>query len=218
MKEFLHVLKTVALFGGINGDELEAILGCIEAEKRTVKKGQIVLLAGDSPRHIGIVLTGQMQIVREDYDGNRNLLAVLTAGDIFAEALCCAGIPESPVTVLSDLDSTVLLMRFERILESCPNSCSFHRKLIENMLRIIAGKNLMLQSHMEILSLKSIRARVLRYLETLASKQGRRIIIPLDREELANYLCVDRSALSHELSKMKNDGLIEYDRNTFLLK
>jgi len=217
MKEYLSILKTVSLFRGIETAELESILGCMSAEIKAVSKGSIILLAGDTPRQVGILLSGQLHIVREDYDGNRSLIAVLTPRDIFAEALCCAGVSESPVTVIADLDSTIALMNFERILHVCSTSCSFHRELIKNMLKLIAGKNLQLQSHMEILSLKSIRARVMRYIESQAQKQGCEVTIPLNREELANYLCVERSALSHELMRMKKDGLIDYRKNKFVL-
>ena len=218
INDYLPVLKTVRLFSGIGPGELEPMLGCIGAKAKSVRKGAIILLAGDTPQHVGIVLAGQLQIIREDHDGNRSLISVLTPGDTFAEALCCAGVAESPVTVLADLDSKIILLSFERILHTCPNSCSFHRDMIKNMLGIIARKTLQLQNHMEILSMNSIRAKVLRYIETFAQKQGKEITIPLNREELANYLCVDRSALSHELSKMKRDGLIEYEKNRFLLK
>ena len=214
---FLPVLGSVGLFQGIGAFELEAVLGCVCAEVRVVNKGDIFLLAGDMPRQVGVVLRGQLHIVREDYDGNRSLIAILTPGSVFAEALCCAGVPESPVTVIADLDSVVISIDFERILHVCSNSCSHHRELIKNMLRLIAGKNLMLQSHMEILSLRSIRARVLRYFESFKPKPGREFAIPLNREELANYLCVERSALSHELGKMKKDGLIDYKKNRFVI-
>ena len=211
------MLKSVSLFRGVDDEGLKSVLGCISAEFNVVEKESIILLAGDKPRHVGVVLMGLIHIVREDYDGNSSLLAVLTSGDVFAEALCFAGVDESPVTVIADVDSVVMLMDFKRILQTCPNACPFHRMLIENMLGLIAGKNLMLQSHMEILSLKSVRARVLRYLESFVPKHGCEITIPLSREGLANYLCVDRSALSHELAKMKKDGLIDYRKNKFVL-
>jgi len=217
VNEYLPVLKSVSLFRGIDATDLESMFGCISADIKAVRKGAIILHAGDTPRQVGVVLSGQLHIVREDYDGNRSLIAVVTHGGVFAEALCCAGVIESPVTVIADHDSTVILMSFEKILNVCPSSCLYHKNLIKNMLGLIAGKNLMLQNHMEILSMKTIRAKVLRYLEPFASKHGREIAIPLNREELANYLCVERSALSHELMKMKKDGLIEYSKNKFIL-
>ena len=217
VKEYRAVLKSVGLFNGIEDSELEAMLGCIGSEIKSVAKNEIILLAGDRPRNVGVVLAGQLHIIREDYDGNRSLLAALTSGEIFAEALCCAGVFESPVTVTSEADSIVMLLDFSRILGTCSNSCSFHTKLIENMLSLIAKKSIMLQSRMELVSLKSVRAKVLRYLESFAPVQGREITIPFNREEMADYLCVERSALSHELARMKRDGLIEYRKNLFKL-
>ena len=218
VKKYMPFFRSSSLFRDISAAELESTLECISTDIKTVRKGVIILHTGDKPKQVGIVLSGQLHIIREDYDGNCSLIAVLSSGDIFAEALCCAGVTESPVTVIADLDSTIILMSFERILETCPSNCSSHRTLIKNMLGLIAVKNLMLQNHMDILSLKSIRARVMRYFESFAPKHGGEIIIPLNREELANYLCVERSALSHELAKMKRDGLIEYKKNRFMLK
>ena len=217
IKEFSGVFRSVELFKGLEFPELEAMLACIEAEMKSIRKGGIVLLAGDEPRYVGIVLEGLLHIIREDYNGNRSLLAAAAPGDLFAEALCCAGVSESPVTVTAKADSVVELLSFTRIISTCSNSCAFHTKLIGNMLGLIAGKNLGLESRMEIVSLRSVRAKVKRYLETFVPAQGRNITIPFNREELADYLCVERSALSHELAKMRKDGLIEYWKNRFVL-
>lgn len=218
LKEYFGILNTTGLFKGIDAAGLETMLKCLGSEIKYAGKGEVILLAGDKPEYVGIVLSGQLHIIREDYDGNRLLIAALAPGEIFAEALCCAGVSESPVTVMADVDSTVMLLSFSHILHICPNSCSFHTKLIENMLRLIANKNLQLQIRMEIVSLKSIRAKMMRYLESFVPEQGRNITIPFNREELADFLCVERSALSHELARMKRDGLIEYRKNKFVLK
>lgn len=211
------VLKTVGLFKDINFNDLEAVLKCLKAEIKFFSRNEVILLAGNKPRHVGIALAGQLHITQEDFHGNRTLLAAVNPGEIFAEALCCAGVSQSPVTVTAETDATIMLMDFLRILHTCSKACSFHTKLIENMLGLIANKNLFLQNRMEIVSLKSIRAKVMRYLESLAPKQGRNITIPFNREALADYLCVERSALSHELAKMRKDGLIEYKKNAFTL-
>ena len=206
------------LFDGIDEAVLASMLRCIGAKTEQVQKGEIILLAGDRPEHIGVVLAGQLHISRDDYDGNRSLLATVTSGEIFAEALCCAGITESPVTVMAQTDATVLLLPYRRIPQACSNACAHHAKLIENLLRLTAGKNLLLQSRMEIVCLKSVRAKVLRYLLSFVPEQGRRITIPFNREEMADYLCVERSALSHELARMRWEGLIDYRKNRFVLK
>ena len=176
------------------------------------------MLSGDKPEFVGIVLSGQLNISRVDYDGNRSLVAAIIPGEMFAEALCCAGVTESPVTVFAAEDSVIIKLAFSRIIKTCPNSCSFHTQLIENMLGLIAYKNMKLQNRMEILELKSVREKVMCYLETFMPKRGENITIPFNREEMAEFLCVERSALSHELSKMKKDGLIEYRKNSFTIK
>lgn len=217
MKEYLNILADTGLFRDIDTADLEELLKCLGAEIKTIGKSEIVLLNGDKPESIGIVLSGQLHVVREDTDGNRSILAAITPGDIFGEALCCADVPESPVTVLADTASLVMLLRFSHILNTCSNSCAFHTRLIANMLRLIANKNLLLQDRMEIISLKSIRAKVTRYLESFSPVRGLEFYIPFNREELADFLCVERSALSHELARMKKDGLIEYKKNRFTL-
>ena len=213
----IHTVAHVPLFKDIGGAELEAMLDCLGVEVRTVRKNSVLLLAGEMPVHVGVVLSGLVHIVKEDVDGNYTLVASASPGEIFGEALCCAGVEESPVTVLAAAESEALLLRYERIVHICQNTCGRHQKLIENMLNIVAQKNLYLQDRIEIVSIKSVRAKVLRYLESFLAKQGRHITIPFNRERLAEYLCVERSALSHELSRMKREGLIDYRKNTFVL-
>lgn len=217
MKEYYETLMKTGLFDDIKVADLEAMLKCLGTEIKTVGKGEIILLSGNKPEYVGIVLSGQLHVIREDYDGNRSLLTAIMPGGIFAEALCCAGVLESPVTVIADTDSVSMLLRFSRILHICPNSCTFHTKLIENMLGLIARKNLMLQSRMEIVGMKSVRAKVTRYLESFTPKPGSEFTIPFNREEMADFLCVERSALSHELARMKQEGLIEYRKNRFVM-
>ena len=218
VKEYFDALKQAALFKDIATADFEKMFSCLGAEIKNVDKAETILFTGDNPCFVGIVLSGQFHIVREDYDGNNTLIAVASPGEIFAESLCCAGIEESPVTVFAAENATVMLIKFNRILHTCSHLCAFHEKLIENMLKLIAKKNLFLQSRMEIMAIKSVRDKVLRYLESFTLQQGRSIVIPLNREGMANYLCVERSALSYELSKMKKDGLIDYRKNHFVLK
>ena len=128
-------------------------------------------------------------------------IAAITASELFAEALCYAGVPESPVSVIAGTDSIVMLLRFRHILQACPNVYVYHTKFLDNVLGLVANKNLQLQDRMEIFSLKSIKAKAFRYLGWLAQKQGRSITAPFTREEMAGFLCVKRSALSHELAR-----------------
>jgi len=205
------------LFRGIDGPALASMLHCLGARTEHARKGETLLMAGDRPEYIGVVLAGLLHISRGDRDGNRSLLATVPPGEIFAEALCCAGVAESPVTVTASVESTVLLLPFRRIPRTCPKACAHHAKLIENMLGLLAEKALRLQERMEIVCLKSVRAKALRHLASFVPEQGRSVTIPFNREQWADYLCVERSALSHELARMKRDGLIEYKKNHFTM-
>jgi len=217
MIEHYEILRSVPLFSGVAAEDLERILGCLSAKRKRFRKGDILLLAGNKPRYIGVVIEGELYINKEDRDGNRHIIAAVAPGQVFAEALCCADVPESPVTVTAETASLVLMLDFSRVIRTCPDTCAFHSKLIQNMLEILARKNLLLQNRMEIVSLKSVRAKVMRYLESFAAPAGADIAIPFNREQLADHLNVERSALSHELARMKKDGLIDYRKNRFSL-
>lgn len=213
-----NVLLGSRLFAGIEPGDLASLLRCLNAESAEYKKGETVLMAGDAPRAVGIVLVGQLSVAKVDMDGERSLLAQIAPGEHFAETLCCAGVEASPVTVQAELDSVVMLLDFGRILHTCSSSCAFHAKLIANMLMVIASKNLYLQQRTEFLSKKTIRKRLMKYLTHASGGAQGAFSIPFDREALADYLCIDRSALSRELSRLKDEGVIDYWKNQFKLK
>lgn len=215
MNQYFELLCKVRLFQDIAPEGLSAMLRCLSAETVRRRKNEILLLTGEKPERAGVVLSGRVQVIKESFEGERTILTVLSPGELYAETLCCAGVRESPVTVVADCDSEVLLLDFPHILHTCGNTCQFHHRLIENMLRIISEKNLFLQDRMDIVRKKSVREKVLTYLGGFALKQGQTVTIPLNREEMANYLCVERSALSHELMKMKRDGILNYQKNSF---
>ena len=209
----MDVLKKTPLFAGIDKGDVRSMLDCLSAKQADYKKNEIIVMAGDNLKNIGIVVAGQLQVYKEDSYGNRTIMATLEPPELYGEAICCAGLSESPVNVAANEDSLVLLLDFPRILNICSNTCTFHSKLIENMLYVLGQKNLFLQNRMDIVTGKSVRAKVLAYLESFGS--GGIITIPLNREQMAEYLCTDRSALSHELAKMKKEGLIDYHKNSF---
>ena len=213
-EKYLDIIESTNLFKGINSAERGILLECMNAKTENIKKGQIILLAGNKLEFFGLVFSGLFHIIRENYEGNRKLIAAMPPGGLFAEALCCAGVKISPVTVVAAADSCYMKLYFPRFLNICSVSCPFHVKFIENMTGIIAKKNLMMHNKMEILELKTIREKVMRYLESFSEDD---ITLPFNREEMANYLCIERTALSHELIKMKKDGLIDYKKNRFIL-
>lgn len=208
-------LSQTALFTGIAPQDIGPMLQCLQARKTEYKKGDCVLRQGQAAQYVGVVLDGALSIEKQDADGERSLLARLEPGDHFAEALCCAGVTESPVSVTAEADSQVMLLDFKRILEFCPNACVFHSKLIENMLHILAKKNIQMQTRMEYMSKKTIRKKILKYLASFSVPKGQAFTLPFNREELADYLCIDRSALSRELAALKRENKIDYWKNSF---
>jgi CRP-like cAMP-binding protein len=164
---------------------------------------------------MGIVLHGALRVIREDDMGDRAILAALGPGDFFGETLACAGVKESPVSVLAVAASTVLRLKVHRILTMCESACAFHAALIRNLVGILAGKNIQLQGRMEILEKKTIRERVLAYLLSRQATPGDFFSTPFNRSSLADYLAVDRCALSRALGRLREERVLEFQGNIF---
>ena len=215
---FLPLLLKCPLFSGVSADNLNAMLKCLNASVRDFGKGEFVFSAGDEPRRVGVLLSGTLHITREDFYGNRILITVIEPGDLFGEAFACAEAAELPVSAVAASDCTVLLTDYLRIVKSCTNACEFHSRLIQNMLNIIANKNIQLTQKLEHVTQHNTREKLLSYLAERAQVTGRRkFTIPLNRQELADYLAVERSAMSAELSRMQSDGLLNFHKNEFEL-
>lgn len=216
--DFEHI-PDYPLFAGIAPEERGTMLRCLGARVARYAKNEVILLAGDTVDTVGVglVLSGAVQVQREDRDGKQTLLTELGEGELFAEVFACAGIAESPVTVIAADSAAVLHICYRKVITSCSSACVFHQRLIENMLRLMAQKNLMLNQKLELLSKRTTRERILLFLRRQGADMGT-VTIPYNREELAAFLCVERSALSAELSKMQRDGLLRYTRNSFTLE
>ena len=155
-------------------------------------------------------------MIKEDFWGNKTMLVRMRKDELFGETFACGEDNISVVTFVVSEDAKILFMPFDRVMHSCTLACVFHHRLIENMVHIIAHKNRDLMRKVEVISKKTLREKILAYLSVQAQNQGNRYFeIPLGRVELAEYLCADRSALTRELAKMKEDGLIDYDKNCF---
>ena len=214
MKNIFEKAKNNPLFDGIAFEDYERLLNCLSAKTVFYKKDEIILLAGNSVDFVGLVLLGCVKIIKEDLDGNISILTELSTSELFGEVFACAGIGYSPVTVQASEDCEILFIDYKRIAVSCTSSCPFHTKLIENMLKLIAKKTLFLNQKNEILSKRTTREKLRLFLDNQRGG-ARKFTIPYDREELANYLCIDRSAMSRELGKMRDDGLISFVKNKF---
>ena len=215
MKDILYEVNS-PLFDGIRPEDRKIMLGCIDYHIGTFRKGDIVVFEEENMKHIGIVLSGSVDMVKEDLWGNKTMLVRIRRNDIFGETFACGSDNISAVTFLVSEDAQILFMPFDRVMHSCTMACVFHHRLIENMVSVIAAKNRDLMRKVEVVSKRTIREKLLAYLSIQAQTQNSRYLeIPLGRVELAEYLCVDRSALTRELVKMKEDGLIDYDKNCF---
>ena len=214
MKKIFETIKSNPLFQGIAFNDFERMLSCLSAKTANYKKDAIILLSGNTINFVGLILSGSVKIIKEDIDGHITLLDGLTVPEIFGEAFACAGIKQSPVTVQATDDVEILFIDYQKIITSCTATCPFHTKLIENMLRLIARKNLILSQKIEILSKRTTREKLLYFFDTQRGA-AKKFTIPFNREELAHYLCVDRSAMSNELCKMRDEGLIKFKKNTF---
>lgn len=207
------------LFQGICPEDRAQMLGCIGYHIATFRKGDIVAFEEEHIRHVGILLCGCVDMVKEDIWGNKSMLERLHENDLFGEAFACGSDSLSFVTFIASAETKILFIPFDRVMHNCAQSCAFHHRLIENMVRVIADKNYRLMRKVEVVSKRTIREKVLTYLSIRAqTEKSHYFDIPLNRTELADYLCVDRSALTRELAKMKEEHLIDYDKNCFRLK
>lgn len=211
-------LTETPLFRGTGTDEIEKMLDCLGAVQRHYSKNECIYHSGDTIQSMGLVLSGGVNTESYDFDGKKVILAHVTAGQLFAETYAC--LPGQPlmVNVTASETTDVLFLNAQRMLQMCPNACPFHSKLIKNLLTITAQKNLNLSRRIFHTSPRTIRGRLESYLSFESKRQGGRdFTIPFDRQQLADYLNVDRSALSHELGKMKNEGLLASEKNRFSL-
>lgn len=214
MKKIFEIAKNNPLFEEVSITEFEAMLNCLPTKKSTYKKDNIILLSGESTNFVGLILSGCIKIIKEDMNGNITILSKLSASEIFGEVFAFSESSHSPVTIQAVEETEVLFIDNNRVFTSCTNACQFHTRLIKNMLKLVAQKNLMLNQKIEILSKRTTRDKLLCFFDFQRGEESE-FTIPFNREEMANYLCVDRSAMSNELCKMRDDGLIKFNRNEF---
>ena len=218
MKKYQDILEHCPLFDGIRTEDLSAMLGCIGGRTVSIARGQSLWREGDPATYVGLVLSGAVRLVREDYYGNRSIVAHIAPGELFGETYACAGLASLPVSVAADEDSEVLLMDCRRITVSCSNACAFHSRMVFNLLRLVAVKNLVYDQKIQVTSRRTTREKLMAFLLNQAKLQGSNsFTIPYDRQELADYLEVDRSGLSAEISKLRKEGVLESEKNRFTL-
>lgn len=216
MDRYLPLIGRSPLFERIDAADVEPMLRCLGARLRSYAKGAYVFRVGDRTTSMGLVLEGSVRLEKEDYWGNRSILASFGPGQSFAEVFACEPDLAFDINAVAAEDAVVLFLDVGRITGMCPTSCAFHARLIRNLLGIIAKRTHALTRKIEHTSKRTTRAKLLSYLSDQAERaESNRFAIPFDRQELADYLSVDRSAMCAELSRMKKDDIIDYNRNRF---
>ena len=216
MEAYYLVLEKCPLFSGISSQELTGLLHCLGGVVRRAQKGETVLSEGDAATHMGIVLSGGVRLSREDYYGNRSIVSRAGPGELFAESYACANVQAIPVSVVAEEQSTLLLIDCRRLTVSCANACSFHSRIIRNLLQLVAGQNLVFDQKIQITSQRTTREKLMAYLTNqMKLHNSRSFTIPYDRQALADYLEVDRSGLSSQISQLRKEGVLESTKNHF---
>jgi len=212
-------LKKTSLFRGTSEAELPALLDCLAPSLRDYAKNELILRQGEDVSAVGMVLSGRAQVIEEDFWGDRSILADAWPGDLFAEAYAFLPGELLRVSVVAAEPSSVMLLDGKRMLAVCSNACAFHTRLVQNLLAESARKNLALTRKVSHMSKRTTRDKLLSYLSGQSIAAGSDAFeIPFNRQQLADYLCVDRSAMSNELCKMRDEGLLAFDKNHFQLK
>lgn len=218
MKKYLEILGKCPLFYGIEDENLIRMLGCLGAKVESFDKKYTIFAEGKAAKYIGIVLSGSAQIIQIDYHGNRSILSEITAGELFGEAFACAETESVPVTVIANEPCEVMLIDCSHILHTCSNNCGFHQQLIFNLMKDLAAKTLIYHQKIEIISQRTTREKLMAYLMFQAKRAGSNSFnIPFDRQELADYLEVDRSGLSAEISKLRAENILKSRKKRFEL-
>lgn len=218
MEKYIEIIKRTQLFSGVANNEISAMLKCLQAKSLTYKKGDYVFREGEHIGDITILVSGKLLIQHDDYWGNRNIVNVIRIGEMFGEAYVA---PESGSLlndVIAEEDSVIIFFDVKRILTTCSTACRFHSMVVQNLFFAISEKNRKLVQKIGHMSKRSTRAKLLSYLSDEAKRNNSsHFSIPFSRQQLADFLCVDRSAMSNELCKMRDEGLLQFEKNEFTL-
>lgn len=216
MKKYLPILRSCPFFMGLKDTEILSILHCVNAVKVSKASRSYIFKAGDSTEVMGLVLTGSTLIIQEDLWGHRNILSKCNAGDFFGEPYAATPGTVLNISVVAEEDCDILFLNIKRLLMSCPTACDHHQKLIRNLVSVLANKILILNDKITHVGKRTTREKLLSYLSAESIRHSSLSFdIPFDRQQLADYLCIDRAAMSTEISKLQKEGFIKTHRNHF---
>lgn len=208
----------VSLFDGIEECDRNELLSCLSGRKEHYREGETILMAGERADRVGLVVSGSVLVLSDDFWGNRSIMACVGQGGLFGEAFSFGRVAHLPVSVIASQMTEVLFMDCQKIITLCPSGCEFHSRLVRNMLRILAEKNMALVQKISHMSKRTTREKILSYLSEQAKKEGdASFTIPLNRQGMADFLGVDRSAMSKELGRLREEGQISFHKNRFCL-
>lgn len=218
MKKYLEILKRTKLFAGVGEDELEAMLGCLQARLETYKKGEYVYRQGEHLDTLTVLVEGKLHVQKEDYWGNRSIINMVSVGEMIGEAFAAPDSGALMNDVIAVENSTVIKFDVRRVLTVCSSACRFHAMVVQNLFFAISEKNRKLMQKLSHMAKRSTREKLLSYLSEEAKRQNSSTFtIPFNRQQLADFLSVDRSAMSNELGKMRDEGLLLFEKNQFTL-
>ena len=218
MEQYISLMKNTDMFTGIDENEIPIVLKCLNAYIKRFMKNEYIFRSGEYVHSIGMVLSGQILIEREDFWGKRIIIQEITPGYVFGESYACLAKLPADITAVASMESEIIFFNLEHLLNTYTCGCRFHARIIQNLLGIMARKNINLYKKIDYMSKKTIREKLLAYLYAEYLKTGNASFsIPFNRQELADYLSVDRSALSHEISKLQKEGVIRSSKKKFLI-
>ncbi len=218
MEQYLFVLRNSPFFQGMTDEEILSVLHCVSAVTLQKEKDSYIFRVGDSAQVMGLVLSGSVLCVQEDLWGHRNIVDRIGVGECFAEPFAATPGAVLNMSVVAAEDSEIMLLNIERFMQTCPTACAHHGRLIRNLVSVMARKVLTLGSKITHMGKRNTREKLLSYLSAESMRQGKlSFTIPYDRQQLADYLCVERAAMSVELSKLQKEGYLKTNRNRFEL-
>ncbi len=206
----------IDLFENIENEKILELLKCTGIKTKTYKKGAYILKTGSKIDFLGVILDGNAQITKNNYPDKENIIESLKVNDIFGHNIVCLGINKSPVNIIAKTNCEILFLPFEKVITPCGRLCNYHLQLIKNIMKMISKRNSLLNTKLDIIGQKTTREKILALLQEYKS-ENEIFEIPYSREEMAKFLCVDRSAMSRELCKMRDEGILIFHKNRFKL-